>query len=62
MGQLYFGVWKLLLMLPFSLRVLVELLIAILLTAFTWPVLKYLFVCVIRVLLVLNKGEYYEGN
>lgn len=55
MKQLYFGIWKLILMLPFPLKVLVELLIVILLIGLIWPALKYVFVFVIRILLVLNK-------
>ena len=55
MDQLYFGIWKLVLMLPLSIRVLLEILIIVGIIALIWPVLKYVFIFIAKLLQLMNK-------
>lgn len=55
MNQLYYGIWKLVLMLPLPLKILLELLVIIGILTLIWPIIKYIIVFIIQVLILLNK-------
>lgn len=56
MKQLYYGLWKLIIILPLPLRVLVEIVTAMLLLAIIWPIAKRVLGFLLKVLMLVNRG------
>lgn len=56
MKQLYYGLWKLIMILPLPLRVLVEIAATMLLLAIIWPIAKRLLGFLLKVFMLINKG------